>query len=164
MKQRPCLWTQKSSGTWIGLFSSHIKKIFSLKKVADHVSESDLYCIIWYCSHVQAVAGCESLLQKVERSSALWCTCCAFYRPKANLFCSKWPNSRVWSDFRVILSNRNLVFMQLATPLPDSWVVKRTISLFDSLCSNVPTHVVRFNVAWGGKFRVDPKNGRVGDY
>ena len=31
MKQRPCWWTQKSSGTWIGLFSSHVKNFFSLK-------------------------------------------------------------------------------------------------------------------------------------
>ena len=85
MKQRPCWWTKKSSGTWIGLFSSHVKNFFSLKKVADHLSENDLYCIIWYYSHVQVVAGCESLLQKVERSSALCCTCWAFYRPKANL-------------------------------------------------------------------------------
>ena len=46
MKQRPCWWTQISSGTWIRLFSSHVKNFFSLKKVADHVSESDLYCII----------------------------------------------------------------------------------------------------------------------
>ena len=46
MKQRPCWWTQKSSGTWIRLFSSQVKNFFSLKKVADHVSESDLYCVI----------------------------------------------------------------------------------------------------------------------
>ena len=38
---------------------------------------------------------------------------CAFYRPKANLFCSKWRNSRVWRDSRVILSNQKSVFMQL---------------------------------------------------
>ena len=40
---------------------------------------------------------------------------CAFYRPKANLFCSKWRNSRVWRDSRLILSNQKSVFMQLAT-------------------------------------------------
>ena len=30
----------------------------------------------------------------------------AFYRPKANLFCSKWRNLRVWRHFRVILFNQ----------------------------------------------------------
>ena len=33
MKQRPRWWTQKSSGTWIGLFSPHVKNFFSLKKL-----------------------------------------------------------------------------------------------------------------------------------
>ena len=53
------------------------------------------------------VEGCESLLQKVESSCTFskLCTYCAFYRPKANLFCSP----------RVILSNQKSVFSQLAT-------------------------------------------------
>ena len=34
------------------------------------------------------------------------CTCCTFYRPKANLFYSKWRNLRVWRHFRVILFNQ----------------------------------------------------------
>ena len=41
----------------------------------------------------EVVVGCEKLLQKVESSSTLCnkiCTCCAFYRSKANLFCNKW--------------------------------------------------------------------------
>ena len=41
----------------------------------------------------EVVAGCEKLLQKVESSSTFCnkiCTCCAFYRFKANLFCNKW--------------------------------------------------------------------------
>ena len=38
----------------------------------------------------QIVAGCENLLQKVESSSTFCISLrCAFYRPKANLFCSK---------------------------------------------------------------------------
>ena len=34
------------------------------------------------------------------------CTCRVFYRPKANLFYSKWRNSRVWRDSRENLSNQ----------------------------------------------------------
>ena len=37
----------------------------------------------------QVVAGCKTFLKKVETSSTSCntiCTCCAFYRPKANLF------------------------------------------------------------------------------
>ena len=40
----------------------------------------------------QVLAGWEKLLQKAESSSTFWskiCTCCVFYRPKANLFCRK---------------------------------------------------------------------------
>ena len=39
----------------------------------------------------QVFAVCKMLLQKVESSSTFCnkiCTCCAFYRPKSNLFCS----------------------------------------------------------------------------
>ena len=60
-----------------------------------------------YFATNQVVAGCKKLLQKVESSYTSWnriCTCCAFYRPKANLFCSKWCNSRIWYDSRVISS------------------------------------------------------------
>ena len=56
---------------------------------------------------VAVVTGFENLFQKVASGSTFSdkiCTCCAFYRPKANLFCSK---SRVWRDARVILLNRN---------------------------------------------------------
>ena len=58
---------------------------------------NDVAC---FTTHVQTciatkevVAGCEKLLQKVESSSSFCnkiCTCCAFYRFKANLFCNKW--------------------------------------------------------------------------
>ena len=43
----------------------------------------------------QFFEGYEKLLQKVESSSTfcnIICTCCAFYQPKPNLFCSKWRN------------------------------------------------------------------------
>ena len=39
----------------------------------------------------QVAAGCEHLLQKVESSSTFCdkiCTCCAFYLPKSNFFCT----------------------------------------------------------------------------
>ena len=45
------------------------------------------------------------LLHKAESSptfSNKICTWYAFYRPKANLFCSKWPSSRVLRDCRSI--------------------------------------------------------------
>ena len=58
-------------------------------------------------------------MQKLERSSTFCikiCQCCAFnYRPKANLFSSKWRNYCVWRDSRVILSNQEAVFPQPAT-------------------------------------------------
>ena len=44
-----------------------------------------------YLATIQVVAGFKNLLQKVE-SGPFFCnkifTCCAFYRPKANSFCS----------------------------------------------------------------------------
>ena len=45
------------------------------------------------------------MLHKAESSSTFSnkiCTWYAFYRPKANLFCSKWPSSRVLRDCRSI--------------------------------------------------------------
>ena len=67
----------------------------------------------------QVVAGCETLLQTVESSSA-FCNkiraCCGFYRPKTNLF-------RVWRDSRVMLSNQKTVFTELAT----TWFVVRQV-------------------------------------
>ena len=71
-------------------------------------------------------------------------TCCAFYQPKANLFCSKW---RVWCDSRVILSNKKLELSQLATTWCVArqvwtWLVKCATSLFNSFCSKVAKQVV----------------------
>ena len=66
----------------------------------------------------QLVAGCEKLLQRIGRSSNICnktCPCCAFYQPKANLFCSKWRKFFLWRNSREILGNQGLVFAQLAT-------------------------------------------------
>ena len=71
MKQRPCWWPQKSSGTWIGLFSSHVKNVFSLKNVADHVSENDLYCINMI---LQPRSGCCRLRKSVAESREEFCS------------------------------------------------------------------------------------------
>ena len=67
-------------------------------------------------------SGCckkAKLLQKVENSSICFCnkicTCCTSNWLLSNLFCSKWRKSRVWRDFRVIVSNQKSVFTQLLT-------------------------------------------------
>ena len=47
----------------------------------------------------QVVADCEKLLQKVERSCTFCsklCSCCTFYEPKANLFCSRYGDVNVF--------------------------------------------------------------------
>ena len=50
---------------------------------------------------------------------------CAFYQPKANLFCRKWRKSGVKRDSGVILSNqKSCVFTQFAT----TWFVARQVS------------------------------------
>ena len=87
--------------------------------------------------------------------------CCTFYRPKANLHCSKWRRTRVWCDSRVILSNQKSVFTQLATAwfvARQVWtkVVKRATPLFNLFCSNVAKQVASvccsfyrsFKLAW----------------
>ena len=67
-------------------------------------------------------SGCckkAKLSQKVENSSICFCnkicTCCTSNWLLSNLFCSKWRKSRVWRDFRVIVSNQKSVFTQLLT-------------------------------------------------
>ena len=97
----------------------------------------------------QVVAGCENLLQKVESSSTFWnktYTCCAFYRPRTNLSCSKWRNSCVWRDFYPIRSqySRKLQQPLFVARQVWMWVVKRATSLFNSFCSNVAKQVARF--------------------
>ena len=98
-----------------------------------------------YLATNHVVSGWKTLLQKVESSSTFCnkiCTCCASYRPKANLFCNKWRISRVGSDSHVILSNQKSVFKQPAATWfvarqVWTWVVKRATSLLNSSCSNV---------------------------
>ena len=95
--------------------------------VLKHWCKTSWKVMCWYTTHIQTclatnqvVAGCKNLLQKVESSSFFCdkiCTCCVFYQPKANLFCSKWRNSHVWRDSCVILSNQKFEFTQLATTL-----------------------------------------------
>ena len=66
----------------------------------------------------QLSAGCEKLLHRVGRSSNICnktCPSCTFYRPKANLFCSKWRKFCLWHNSREILSNQGLLFTQPAT-------------------------------------------------
>ena len=45
-----------------------------------------------YLATIQVIADCKNLLQKVESGPIFFCnktfTCCAFYRPKVNSFCS----------------------------------------------------------------------------
>ena len=94
----------------------------------------------------QVAARCERLFQKVESSYTFCnklCTCCAFYRPKTNLFCKEWRNSRAWRDSRVRLSNQKSEFTQLANQVW-TWVVKGVTKLFNSFCGNVAKKVARF--------------------
>ena len=59
------------------------------------------------------------------------CTCCSLDRPKVNLFCKTWRNSRVLGDSDIILSNQKSVFTQLTT---------RTTQLSSERCT-VPRHL-----------------------
>ena len=89
---------------------------------------------------------------KIESSSTFCnklCKCCAFYPPKANLFCSNLRNSCVWRDSGVMLSNQKSVFTQLAvtfvffeTGLNVGGKTRNT--LFNLFCTNVAKQVARF--------------------
>ena len=109
----------------------------------------------------QVFAGCEKLLQKVESNSTFCnkiCLCCAFYRPNANLFCSKLRNATVRRDSRTVLSNQKSVFFLLNLQLPlfvarqiRTWVVKhatcfstRSVAI---LRNKLHVFVTRFTVA-----------------
>ena len=76
----------------------------------------------------EVAAGCENVLQKLESTFTFYnkiFTFCAFYQPKANLFCRKWRKSGVKRDSRVILSNqKSWLFTQFAT----TWFVARQVS------------------------------------
>ena len=79
-----------------------------------------LFCksyVLRFTSHIQTCCR----LRKVVAEIREWfyflpqnLYMCTFYRSKANLFCSRLRNSRVWRDSRVILSNKKLVFAQHA--------------------------------------------------
>ena len=72
-----------------------------------------------FTTQVQSyLATCQvRLMQQVESSSS-FCTKiskhCGFYQQKPNSFCSKWRNTRVLRDCRVLLSNQKSAFRQLA--------------------------------------------------
>ena len=97
-------------------------------------------------------------MQKVESISTFWnkiCTCCAFYQPKANLFCSKWQ-SDVTSLYGVTPAYFYAIRSQYSRKLQQAlfvarqvwvWVVKRVTSLFNTFCSNGHIFVARFTVA-----------------
>ena len=77
-----------------------------------------------------------------EHSSSTFCnklcTCRAFYWPKANLFCSKWRNSRVRRDSRLMLSNQKSVPTQCAT----TWFGARQVWLVGSKKRNIAIQLV----------------------
>ena len=97
-------------------------------------------------------------MQKVESISTFWnkiCTCCAFYQPKANLFCSKWQ-SDVTSLYGVTPAYFYAIRSQYSRKLQQAlfvarqvwvWVVKRVTSLFNTFGSNGYIFVARFTVA-----------------
>ena len=73
--------------------------------------------VLRFTSHIQTCCR----LRKVVAESTEWfyflqqnLYMCTFYRSKANLFCSRLRNSRVWRDSSVILSNKKSVFAQHA--------------------------------------------------
>ena len=55
------------------------------------------------------------------------CTFCAFYRPRANFFCSQWRSSRLWRDSRVILCDQKSVFTQFLT----TWLLQHSLNVDD---------------------------------
>ena len=90
---------------------------------------------------IRLLKGCENLLEKVGSSSTFCnkiCSCFAFYRLKANLFCRKWRNSRVWHDSRVTLSNQKSVFTQLAT----TWFAARQVWFLRGTTRNIAIQLV----------------------
>ena len=110
-------------------------------------------------------SGCYRLRKFVAESREQFyfcnkiCTCCAFYRPKANLIATS-DVTPVYgvspAKFYPIKSqySRNLQQPDLLRDRFDSWVVKRATSLFHSPGSNVAKQVARFccpvglNILW----------------
>ena len=86
-------------------------------------NESNLSC---------SKTGC-IVMQKVESSYTSCnriCSCCTFYRPKANLFCNKWRKSHVWRDSRVILSNQKVSIRATCNYLICCKIDSKTRSIF----------------------------------
>ena len=96
--------------------------------------------VLRFTSHIQTCCR----LRKVVGESTEWfyflqqnLYMCTFYRSKANLFCSRLRNSRVWRDSSVILSNKKSVFAQHAATFTCFLFCKKKFHVF----------VARFTVA-----------------
>ena len=88
--------TVKTASKKFMLFSAALRQNV-LKSDVARFSATNQNCL----TTNQFVASCQKLLKKVESCSNCCnkiCTCCSFYRPKANLFCNKWRHSSVWLD------------------------------------------------------------------
>ena len=96
-----CTWDLKEAGKNATCFATLLQNKFNSNVV--HFTAHFQTCLVT----TQVVAVCEELLKKVERSCT-FCdkisTCCTFYGPKTNLFCSQW----LTCNSCVISSNQNL--------------------------------------------------------
>ena len=123
--------------------------------VLKHWCKTSRKLMCWYTTHIQTYLATNQVvagLQKVESSSFFLrqnLYMLHVLQPKANLFCSKWCNSHVWHDSRIIFSNQKLEFTQLSTTLFVTkqvwmWVVKRATLLFNMFFRNVPKQIACF--------------------
>ena len=81
-----CTWDLKAAGKNETCFATFRQNKLNSNVV--HFTAHYQSCLVTN----QFVAVCEELLQKVESSYAFCdkiCTCCMFYGPKTNLFCSQ---------------------------------------------------------------------------
>ena len=81
-----CTWDLKAAGKNETCFATFWQNKLNSNVV--HFTAHYQSCLVTN----QFVAVCEELLQKVESSYAFCdkiCTCCMFYGPKTNLFCSQ---------------------------------------------------------------------------
>ena len=108
----------------------------------------------------QVVAGCKTLLQKLESSSP-FCnkiyTCWAVQRPKANFFSNKWDNFRVYCDFRVILTNQKLV-SHLNSLICCKTALNVNIAI-QLVCSNAAKQIACFCYPFSRSFKVAGRFG-----
>lgn len=72
----------------------------------------NLFCNIAATNHLKVAKSCCGKYRVVLLFATM--SCGAFYRPEANLFWSKWSNSHVWPNSRVISSSQMPLFTQLA--------------------------------------------------